>query len=1408
MQGDQRGPHRQDTFDLREQIHSDDHQHLQAHADAAMNYGTDDEEHSVLEDDSEADEGEDYIEEDDMSSTLSIPNESIDFDMVYALHSFAATVEGQANVVKGDSLYLMDDTNSYWWLVRVLKTQEVGYIPAENIETPFERLARLNKHRNIDLASATQEEQNASEDRLRQNLALRAGSNQTPSPLPNRTGSRANQSRNVHFTAIRSHYRYIPPLREGEIEEEDDEWDVEGFEDEDLDLASEQMYMQSMEEDAGPGGMELDDGMQWDDAAADDLQARQMRGNGSSIPDALQPGSLREQQQQQLLRAQQLQQQQQQQQELLAQQQQQQQQQMQRQQQQQQIQQQQQQQMAAQQQATQKASQAQQQTLQQQQNLRTSGSRERLSEESSTQGSRRIDPAEATETRKMTVTPTIAREYDGQPYPPSIIIEKQQEEERAKRIRDDDSISDESSLRKKTKGKDKMAAPVSSATLSKPSPAKLRKEPSRESRESKDTDDEGKDKKKKSSVFGRLFNPSKKEKGKENKNPSIGSVESTEYISRGSEDSSRSGHRPSPSDGTMSPTTTVAQQQQQAISLRNAASDIRTSSQDQSAPSTPERSTTPQVSQHASQLRQRDQQQQALYQQYLNRSPSSPPEAQPSYGLQSASAVMLTSPSTNSALGPPVSRPRPGSLILTSPSSNEHQPNLSVIRVFAGRNLQTEATFKTVLLNPSTTASDLVRQAIQRFRLPSAEEESDYYLTVKQVEGGGFAVLKPQEHPLGVFETLVVEATELPKVKRSSVGSISSVSSNLSMHPAIKKLSMNDFTDDSAVKFYLNRRGDGNADDSINGHEGDDTLIADSSHDTEMLSPSRSQYLNVATAGANVTPERFTSPSIRFPLQLVIYAEDLPDDMQFHPMTEAIVSKNTISDPHVPITVSPNLRRKVFMFPKNVTVAEVTEIGLERFGIQDGVIDGGDEVEDKMTKRRSTSRVRYGLAVSIEGHERELSPSSKIIDAFLRPPQYRTPDRQAALNKRRSLDATQLLGTIDDVRPDDPVFVLRRAISYRNSTSRRRFSAPLDEIALQQLHRESTSSYNSEAQSPVEENKLKQPSRQEIIAAQRAATRANQRALVSAQTNSVRGMDVLLPGNAMLRSSRYDTADKMRYSYVEPDGETYDISDIIEEEWRDMSTNKNDLLEGVFNRNRDGIGEKLDRFLHKIRKGKGKERDFSTSSVDSSRNLSLRSASPSEYSVDDAEGRSRSATPGSAPLMSRMPSGNETPVHIRPLPSTANATAHGEDRSSRPGTTTPTGTPRAAPGSRRNPSIASVISDQSGRGTPPVQSNLSRVDEEKTRTRTSPKNPQRRPIIPKDDFGLSHMMAVIEFKASTPKKTTRPMDPVDELLFGTPLDLESLHPQVRDIYASGFKQLDEMDKILDTYIGRSVVGAF
>lgn len=95
----------------------------------------------IIEEEEEDDDEDDLDEADDSeyTSSPSIPDENINFDMVYALHTFVATVEGQATVYKGDALTLLDDSNSYWWLVSVIKTSEVGYIPAENIEVEIKR---------------------------------------------------------------------------------------------------------------------------------------------------------------------------------------------------------------------------------------------------------------------------------------------------------------------------------------------------------------------------------------------------------------------------------------------------------------------------------------------------------------------------------------------------------------------------------------------------------------------------------------------------------------------------------------------------------------------------------------------------------------------------------------------------------------------------------------------------------------------------------------------------------------------------------------------------------------------------------------------------------------------------------------------------------------------------------------------------------------------------------------------------------------------------------------------------------------------------------------------------------------------------------------------------------------------
>ncbi|BCR86299.1 SH3 domain-containing protein [Aspergillus chevalieri] len=131
-------------------------------------------------------EGDDLMDDDMMdkiSSSPSIDDEDIDFEFVYALHNFVATVEGQANAAKGDTMVLLDDSNTYWWLVRIVKDGSIGYLPAEHIETPTERLARLNKHRNVDLS------------------ATMLGDNSEKSKNPLKKAMRRRNTKTVAFTA-------------------------------------------------------------------------------------------------------------------------------------------------------------------------------------------------------------------------------------------------------------------------------------------------------------------------------------------------------------------------------------------------------------------------------------------------------------------------------------------------------------------------------------------------------------------------------------------------------------------------------------------------------------------------------------------------------------------------------------------------------------------------------------------------------------------------------------------------------------------------------------------------------------------------------------------------------------------------------------------------------------------------------------------------------------------------------------------------------------------------------------------------------------------------------------------------------------------------------------------------------
>jgi hypothetical protein len=85
--------------------------------------------------------------------------EDIDFEFVYALHTFVATVEGQANATKGDTMVLLDDSNSYWWLVRVVKDSSIGtahghWHLSRHMLTAF-RISTCRTYRNTDREIST-----------------------------------------------------------------------------------------------------------------------------------------------------------------------------------------------------------------------------------------------------------------------------------------------------------------------------------------------------------------------------------------------------------------------------------------------------------------------------------------------------------------------------------------------------------------------------------------------------------------------------------------------------------------------------------------------------------------------------------------------------------------------------------------------------------------------------------------------------------------------------------------------------------------------------------------------------------------------------------------------------------------------------------------------------------------------------------------------------------------------------------------------------------------------------------------------------------------------------------------------------------------------------------------------------
>lgn len=81
-------------------------------------------------------------------SPPSSPPRELDPTKLYALYDFNGPDPSHLPLSKNDSVLLLNDSDSYWWLVRKVDDNRIGFAPAEILETYSERLARLNCWKN------------------------------------------------------------------------------------------------------------------------------------------------------------------------------------------------------------------------------------------------------------------------------------------------------------------------------------------------------------------------------------------------------------------------------------------------------------------------------------------------------------------------------------------------------------------------------------------------------------------------------------------------------------------------------------------------------------------------------------------------------------------------------------------------------------------------------------------------------------------------------------------------------------------------------------------------------------------------------------------------------------------------------------------------------------------------------------------------------------------------------------------------------------------------------------------------------------------------------------------------------------------------------------------------------------
>ena len=482
------------------------------------------------------------------------------------------------------------------------------------------------------------------------------------------------------------------------------------------------------------------------------------------------------------------------------------------------------------------------------------------------------------------------------------------------------------------------------------------------------------------------------------------------------------------------------------------------------------------------------------------------------------------------------------------------------------------------------------------------------------------------------------------------------------------------------------------------------------------------------------------------------------------------------------------------------------------------------------------------------GAERILAPSSKIIEAYHTAPTLQPMERSTPEQRRRSRDMSQNTGSASDILPSDPIFMLRR-VGQRHPGGRFVDDPPRQTVPP----RTQRSQHRPTAPPAVESTTRPSLSPQEIIAAQRAASRANQKALISAQSNTAQGVDVILPDRGTFRSSRLmeGNGEVVRYSYIDGDGETYDISELLEEEWgkdgskaspnvpqapallrqtTDQSSyatapstpeptaemngppldsippsTSQDILRGVVQRaagQPDRLEEKLHRVISKVKSGNPKP----NTAIDEPSSGRSTPQAPPERASSLASG-----------IRSLSPLSEDRSADTTPRASDSRSTSRQADYQ-----VTAASVNRIISRHRQQPSIASIMSDLS---VPNGQEEDTRTSTPLTASSSTHPTPPfsgavftravnsvsptpRAPVVYKDDFGIKAMMAVIEARAREDRKPPSAKiecDEVQRMFYGEKVDGETLHPEIKPCFLPLQARMDAFDLEIDQLLGTLLV---